>query len=47
LPKPGDTVPVTLSGEKAVTAKVARLSEPTLPDEELSVVAVKVDAEEV
>ena len=47
LPKPGDTVPAIFSREEAVMAKVARLSEPTLLDVECSVVAFKVDADEV
>jgi hypothetical protein len=47
LPKPGDTVPAILSREEAVMAKVAGLSELTLVDEEHSIVAAKVDADEV
>ena len=47
LPKPGDTVAAMLSRQEAVMAKVARLNEATLLDEERSIVAVKVDADEV
>jgi hypothetical protein len=47
LPKPGDKVPVILSREEALMAKVEGLSELTLLDEEHSIVAAKVEAEEV
>jgi hypothetical protein len=44
---PGIPFPAIFSREEAVMAKVARLSEPTLLDEGRSVVAIKVDADEV
>jgi hypothetical protein len=47
LPKPGDKVPVIVSREEALMAKVAGLSELTVLDEEHSIVAAKVEAEEV
>jgi hypothetical protein len=46
LPKVGDTVPATLSGE-VVKAKVDRVSDPTLFGEERGEVTVKVHANEV